>query len=380
MSTQHVETLIIGGGQAGLVTAYHLQRRGRECLVLEADLRIGDVWRRRFDSLRLFTPARYDALPGLPLPMAGSAFPTGHEMGDYLERYAETMQLPIRTGITVGRLTRDDERYRVQAGSETFTADQVVVASGTWQLPTVPDFAPELDPSIRQMHSSDYRNPSQLQPGPVLVVGASHSGGDIALELSATRKTHLAGRIHGEIPIDIEGRPARVVFPAIWFVWNHVLTLRNPLGRKTREHILHAGAPLLRVKRADLAGAGVELTEHRVVGVSEGKPQLADGTVLDVANVVWCTGFGKDTTWIDLPIGAGDWPDHVRGVATGLPGLYFVGLPFLQGFYSMLVGGVTRDGEYVARHIDKRTRGRRAAIAVPEQVRTADREPSRERI
>jgi putative flavoprotein involved in K+ transport len=145
-----------------------------------------------------------------------------------------------------------------------------------------------------------------------------------------------------------------MVFPAIWFVWNHLLTLRTPVGRRVREHILTAGAPLLRVKRSHLAKAGVQLSEQRVVGVESGRPLLADGTALDVANVVWCTGFGKDTSWIDLPIGDGAWPDHERGVSPHLPGLYFVGLPFLQGFYSMLVGGVTRDGAFVARHIDRR--------------------------
>ena len=364
---QHVETIIIGGGQAGLVTAYHLRRRGRECLVLEADERIGDVWRRRFDSLRLFTPARYDALPGIPLPMPGSSFPTGHEMADYLEAYAEAQDLPVLTGVRVDALRRDGDRYVVTAGSRVFTADSVVIASGTWQEPVVPDFADELDPSIRHLHSSAYRNPEQLQDGPVLVVGASHSGADIALELAATHETHLVGRVHGELPFEIERRPARMIFPAIWFAWNHLLTLRTPIGRKVRQHVLTTGAPLLRVKRRHLAAADVDLSEQRVVGVQNGRPQLADGTVLDVANVVWCTGFGKDTSWIDLPLGDGVWPDQERGVSPHLPGLYFVGLPFLQGFYSMLVGGVTRDGDYVAKHIDRRLP---RPVRIPRQGRT----------
>src|SRR4051794_14930817 len=275
---KHIETIIIGGGQAGLVTAYHLQRRGRECLVLESDPRVGDVWRRRFDSLRLFTPARYDALPGLPMSMPRSAFPTGHEMADYLETYAGIHELPVQTGTQVDGLAREGNRYLVTAGLQTFTADSVVVASGTWQEPVLPEFADELDPSIRQLHSSAYRNPAQLQPGPVLVVGASHSGADIALELAATRETYLAGRVHGELPFDIERRRARILFPAIWFVWNHLLTLRTPLGRKVREHILTTGAPLLRVKRRHLAAAGVQLSEQRVVGVEDGRPTLADGT------------------------------------------------------------------------------------------------------
>lgn len=355
---EHVETVIIGAGQAGLSTAYHLTRRGRPCLVLEADDRVGDVWRNRFDSLRLFTPAAYDSLPGLPWSMPRWEFPTGHQMADYLEAYAAKLGLPVRTGVSVDSLTKQGDRYVVTSGHRVITADNVVVASGTWQSPIVPEFADWLDPSIRQMHSAGYRNPSQLQPGPVLLVGASHSGADLALELARSHETYLSGRIHGEIPFRIDGRFAHVIFPAIWFVWNHVATERTPIGRKMRTHVRQGGGPLIRVKRADLASAGVHHTEDRVVGVRDGRPLLADGRALDVANVVWCTGFGKDTDWIDIPLGDEQWPMQSRGVVPDSPGLYFVGLPFLRGFYSMLVGGVSRDADYVARHIARRARSR----------------------
>jgi putative flavoprotein involved in K+ transport len=352
---EHVETVVIGGGQAGLATAHHLTRRGRPCLVLEADDRVGDVWRHRFDSLRLFTPARYDGLDGLPMTVPGWEFPTTHQMADYLETYAETLKLPVRTGVSVDNLSHDGDRYVITSGHRVITADNVVVASGTWQSPIVPEFADALDPSIRQLHSAEYRNPAQLQPGPVLCVGASHSGADIALEMSRSHETHLSGRIQGEIPFRIESRVAHVVLPLIWFAWNHVLTERTPIGRKVRDHVRRGGGPLIRVKLRDLEAAGVHYTEHRVTGVSEGRPLLADGTVLDVGNVVWCTGFGKDTDWIDVPIGDGPWPAQSRGVVAQSPGLYFVGLPFLRGFYSMLVGGVSRDADYVAGHIARRS-------------------------
>jgi putative flavoprotein involved in K+ transport len=227
----------------------------------------------------------------------------------------------------------------------------VVIASGTFQHPIWPEFASQLDPRIRQLHSGDYLNPSQLLPGPVLVVGASHSGSDIAYEVArAEHATVLSGKVRGEIPFPQVSRRARVALPIMWFLANHVLTERTPLGRKIRPEIRAHGGPLIRVKRADLAAAGVEHTDARVAGVLDGKPVLDDGRVVDVTNVVWCTGFDKDSSWIDVPVvGADGWPEQKRGEAA--PGLYFVGLPFLYAFASMLVGGVGRDAKRVAARI-----------------------------
>jgi putative flavoprotein involved in K+ transport len=365
---EQVETVVIGGGQAGLATSYHLAAAGRQHVVLEADERVGDVWRRRFDSLRLFSPAGYDGLPGMRFPLPRWEFPTGRQMADYLESYAAAFVLPVRTGVSVDSLTREGERYVVTSGHRRFEAANVVVASGTWQTPIVPDFADQLDPRIRQLHSAEYRNPSQLQPGPVLLVGCSHSGPDLAVELAPTHRTYLSGPIQGEIPFRIESRVAHLMLPVLWFAANHVLTMRTPLGRKIAPHVRSGGGPLIRVKRADIEAAGVEYTPERTVGVQDGKPVLGDGRALDVANVVWCTGFGKDTDWIQVPTGDDRWPAQARGVVRDAAGLYFVGLPFLQGFYSMLIGGVGRDAAYVARHIDRRmsrasTPTRAAAVA-----------------
>jgi putative flavoprotein involved in K+ transport len=367
---EHVETVVIGGGQAGLATSYHLARRGRPHVVLEGSERVGDVWRQRFDSLRLFSPARYDGLPGMPFPLPGWEFPTGREMADYLESYAATFALPVRTGISVDGLSKHGEHYVVTSGHRRFEAANVVVASGTWQSPMVPGFADELDPGIRQMHSAEYRNPSQLQPGPVLLVGCSHSGPDLAVELAPTHPVHLSGPIEGEIPFRIDSRMAHLMLPVLWFVANHVLTMRTPLGRKVAGHVRSGGGPLIRVQRSDIEAAGVDYTPERTVGVRDGRPVLGDGRVLDVANVVWCTGFGKDTDWIQVPIGEDRWPTQSRGVVPDAPGLYFVGLPFLQGFYSMLIGGVGRDAGFVARHIDRRT-GSAPATTGPAPVAAA---------
>jgi putative flavoprotein involved in K+ transport len=353
---EQFETVIIGAGQAGLAVGYHLMRRDRRCVILEANARIGDNWRNRFDSLRLFSPARYDGLPGWRVPLDSWAYPTKDEIADYLEGYAERFELPVITGAGVDSLRRDGDRYVVRSGAHRFEADNVVVASGTFQEPIVPPFAGELDPAIVQMHSNDYRNPSQLQDGPVLVVGCSHSGADIALEVATAHATILSGRVRGQLPFDIEGRVARGVLPMMWFLANHVLTMRTPLGRKMRPEVRAHGGPLLRVKRHHLLAAGVERTDARVAGVREGRPVLEDGRVLDVSNVIWCTGFGKDFSWIDVPLAGEDgWPEQSRGIVESSPGLYFVGLPFLHAFASMLIGGVGRDAEYVAAHIAART-------------------------
>ena len=350
--SQYFETVIVGGGQAGLSVGYHLSQRDRSFVILEANGRIGDNWRNRFDSLRLYSPARYDGLPGWDVPLDGWSYPTKDEIADYLEAYAHRFELPVITRVSVDSLRRDGDRYVLRAGAHRFVADNVVVASGTFQEPIVPGFARDLDPAIRQLHSDDYRNPSQLQEGPALVVGCSHSGADIALELAPSHPTVLSGKVRGELPFDIEGRVARVVLPVLWFMANRVLTMKTPVGRKMRPEVRSHGGPLLRVKRAHLRAAGVDRTDARVAGVRDGKPILDDGRVLDVANVIWCTGFGKDVSWIELPVAGEDgWPEQTRGVVESSPGLYFVGLPFLHAFASMLIGGVGRDAEAVAEHL-----------------------------
>jgi putative flavoprotein involved in K+ transport len=350
--SQHFETIIIGAGQAGLATGYHLAQRRRPFAILEANEHVGDNWRAHYDSLRLYTPARFDALPGWRGDLDPWTYPTKDELADYLETYAEHFDLPVITGTTVDLLRGSGDGFVVHAGAHRFSAENVVVASGTFQEPIVPEFARDLNPEIRQLHSSEYRNPRQLREGPVLVVGASHSGADIAYEVAAEHRTVLSGHVNGELPFDLEGRVARVMLPVLWRVANHLLTVRTPIGRKARVKVRAHGGPLLRVKRADLEAAGVELAEERVHGVHDARPVLAGGRALDVANVIWCTGFGKDVSWIDFPVSGDDgWPESTNGAIEATPGLYFVGLPFLYSFASMLVGGVGRDAKRVAASI-----------------------------
>jgi putative flavoprotein involved in K+ transport len=350
---ERLETVIIGGGQAGLSVGYRLAKRGRSFVILEANGRIGDSWRNRWDSLRLFTPARYNGLDGYPFPADGWTFPTKDEMADYLEAYAARFDLPVRTGVRAERLFRDDGRFVVETGSEVFEAENVVVAMADFQRPRVPEFAGELDPDIVQFHSSEYRNPSQLRDGGVLVVGAGNSGAEISLELASTHRTWLSGRDTGHMPFRIEGAASRLLLAplALRLVFHRVLTMDTPIGRRTRPKVLSRGAPVIRVKPRDLAG--VERVP-RMVGVRGGLPLLESDRVLDAANVIWCTGFHPGFSWIDLPIFGKEGPAHNRGVVESEPGLYFVGLEFLYAMSSVMVHGVGRDAEHIAGHIASR--------------------------
>jgi putative flavoprotein involved in K+ transport len=363
--SESFETVIVGGGQAGLATGYHLARRGRPFVILDAGARVGDPWRRRWDSLKLYSPARYDGLPGLPFPARRTCYPTAHEMADYLEAYARRFDLPVRPDTAVETLSKDGERYVLTAGDRTFEADNVVVATGVMQKPFVPGIAAELDPRITQLHSNDYRNLSQLQEGGLLVVGASHSGSDIAYEAAAKHPTILSGVDNGQLPVPIESRRGRLGFRALFFVGSHILTADTPIGRKARSHIRHGGAPLLRYRRKDLLAAGVERTLARTAGVHNGRPVLDDGRVLDVQNVVWCTGFRPDYSWIDIPLDVGEdgYPVQYRGVVDSAPGLYFVGMLFLHSFASMLIAGAARDAERVARHLGTQRAESRATVS-----------------
>jgi putative flavoprotein involved in K+ transport len=362
-SHEQFDTVVVGGGQAGLAAGYYLKRHGRDFVILDAGQRVGDSWRERWRSLRLYSPARLDALPGMPYPAPPNSWPSATEFADYLESYAEQLELPVRTGVAVDRLSREGDRYVVTAAERRFEADDVVVATGVKQQPKAPEFASELDPRIRQLHSFDYRGPEQLQDGPVLVVGAAHSGSDISYELSATHETILVGRDTGQIPVPLESRRMRVAWRGMTFMANRVLTVDTPMGRKMKEKLRAHGGPLLRHKTSDLRAAGVERVFARMAGVENGLPVLDDGRVVDVANVIWCTGFRPDYGWIDLPLEYdGAYPKQYRGAAAGSPGLYFVGMPFLHSFSSMLIVGTSRDARRVVDHLVARPNRRGAEV------------------
>lgn len=352
------DTIVIGGGQAGLSVGYFLARLGRPFVILDAGERIGDAWRARWDSMRLFTPARRDGLPGMPFRAPKYSFPSRDEMADYLEEYAARFELPVRCGVRVDALGRSDTgRFLIAAVDRRLQADHVVIATGAYQAPYVPDFADQLDPRIVQLHSSEYRNPGGLPDGNVLVVGPGNSGTEIALELATDRRVKLSGEFPNEIPFDIESNRYRIVFPVFWHITTHVLNFGNPIGRKVLSKIRTGKHPLVRVKRTHLEAAGVEIVP-RTIGVRDGLPLLADDTTVEVSALIWCTGYRSSHDWIDLPVldERGDLASDHRGVVAQEPGMYRVGREFLYAFSSHTIGGVGRDAERVVKLIARDSR------------------------
>lgn len=339
------QTVVIGGGQAGLAAGYHLARRGREFLILDAAERTGDSWRHRWDSLRLFTPAGYSHLPGMPFPARRGAFATKDEMADYLADYAEHYRLPIEHGVRVERLESAGADFLVTADRRRWCARNIIVATGAHTTPRIPAFAAQLDAGIMQLSSVDYRNPPQLPSGPVLVVGAGNSGAEIALDV-ATRSSNqdrpvfLAGREVGYLPgLALSSG----LFPLMRLLgsWGAEQVGRRLGGRAD---------PLGRVRRGDLAVAGI-VRLPRMNGVRDGMPLLADRQIVEVTAVTWCTGLQPDYSWIWLPIfDSTGVPRHRRGV-TEAPGLYVLGLPYQSRIASHLVGGVGDDAGDVVGHL-----------------------------
>lgn len=362
MSTrEHTGTLVIGGGQAGLTVGRELAERNLPFLIVDANARTGDAWRNRWDSLRLFTPNWANGLPGMPFPGEDWDFPTKDEVADYLESYAHFFELPIRHHTRIERLTRDGSWFVAAAGDTTFVAENVVVAMAPYQQRKVPPFARELDEGIVQVHVADYRNPGQIQDGPVLIAGAGNSGAEIAMELVKHHDVLLSGPSTGAQPFRPDRLSGRILMPFFGkVVLSRIVSTSTPIGRRVLPKMLHKGTPLLRVKPRDLRRAGV-VRVGRTVSAERGNPVLEDGTTLDVANVVWCTGFDHGLSWVDLPVfdDHGD-VEHDRGAVGSQPGLYFVALKFQHSVLSDTLFGVGREAAHVAGLISDRT-----SVAVP---------------
>lgn len=362
------DVVVIGAGQAGLSVGRLLVQREVCFVVLDGHARVGDSWRQRWDSLHLFSPARFDGLDGLPFPGPPDAFPTKDQMGDYLEQYAAHFQIPVRNGMRVERVSREGDRYVVLAGGRRFRARHVVIAMAPYQEPRIPSFAGEIDPRVVQLHSREYRRPSQLPPGHVLVVGAGNSGAEIAIDLvQAGHRVSMSGRSPGEVPFDVKERWVRRTITPVLFrvVFHRILTVDTPIGRAVRPRFLSSGTPLIRTRARDLHRAGVARVA-RTIGARDGMPLLADETRLAVDGIVWCTGFRADPSWLDLPVyDTHGHPIQDRGVAPDEPGLYFVGQEFVYAASSTMIHGVGRDARRIADVIAKRMRGTPAGGRAP---------------
>jgi len=354
------DVVVIGAGQAGLAIGYFLARQGKRFVILEAADSIGAAWRARWDSLVLFTPRRYDSLPGLAFPGDPDGYPTRDEVIEYLERYAATFELPIELDAAVQSLTEKDGRFVVGLEDGSIEADQVVVATGPYQTPRVPEIAGRLAPEVFQTHSTGYLNPDDVPDGTVLVVGGGNTGFQIANELSATHRVQLSiGSRQMPLPQKLLGRDL------FWWLTKLGLlekTVESRFGRRMRDRDTLIGSS----PRA-LKASGVQL-KPRAAGASGQTIGFIDGSELQVDAVIWATGYRLDHSWINLPSGDGLIP-HKRGV-TEVPGLYFLGLQWQYTRGSALLGWVKDDAEYIAGRIDafERSQTRRSSLATTHEI------------
>jgi len=344
--------MVVGGSRAGLAMSWHLARQNLRFVVLEAGPEIGHTWSSRWDSLRLFTPAEYDGLPGMPFPGPPDTYPAKDPVARYLKAYAATFDLPVRLNAGVTALSRTAEGFEARTESGVFRARQVVVATGPFQVPYMPPAAQRLDGSVTQLHSAAYRNPQALPPGPVLVVGGGNSGFQIAEELAATRQVDLS------IATKLPRLPQRLAGKDLFWWLTRLgalrVTVESRLGRRMSSRDFVIGS-----SRRRLQAAGVRL-RPAVAGAEGRTVRFTDGSSLDAGIVIWATGYRPDYSWIGIPGVTRDGQVvHRRGV-TEVPGLYVLGLSWQHTRGSALLGFVHEDAAYLAGRITGRDRAAEA--------------------
>jgi putative flavoprotein involved in K+ transport len=344
-TSEQLDVLVVGGGQAGIAMGYHLADRGLSFQIVDANPSVGHVWRSRWQSLRLFTAGRYNNLPGMPYPGARDSYPGKDEVADLLESYVAKFELPVRLNTTVTRLTRGDDRYTAETTTGTITAKQVVIATGPFQVPVIPALSKKFEPGLTQLHSSSYRGPDDLPDGRILVVGAANSGQQIALELAESRTVGIA--VGQKLPT----LPQRPLGRDIWWWLTKTrlasVPLSSRLGQRLSQRDVVIGGGLRELRRH-----GVEV-RPRVTGASGRTATFADHTSVDYDGVIWATGFTIDHSWIEIPQIKDERQQirHARGV-TESPGLYTLGMTWQHTRTSALLGWVGDDAEFLADQIE----------------------------
>ncbi|MFF5079368.1 flavin-containing monooxygenase [Actinoplanes sp. NPDC000266] len=339
-----MEAVIVGAGAAGLASARELQRVGADFAVLDAAESLGQSWQRRYDVLKLFTPARDCALPGMALPCPSGSYPSKNDMARYLAAYAQRFAIAVRTRATVLRHETVAGMHVLETTAGPVTARNLIVATGTCHYPSLPDFAAKVTPAVHQVHSARYQRPSDLPAGPVLVVGAGATGADIAQQLAADRDTWLAGASTGHVPSSIVRN--RLVRSGIY----RLPVPGGAIGRTLVDRWGRHGGPLIWQKEQDLLDRGVRRVP-KVVGTDRvGWPLLADGRTLRVAAIVWCTGFDERIPWLSRAVlDVEGRPRHRRGISTQARGLAYVGRRWQRAWNSGFLGGMAGDGKHVVR-------------------------------
>jgi putative flavoprotein involved in K+ transport len=350
------DVIVVGGGQAGLAIGYLLAQQGRRLTILEAADTPAAAWRSRWDSLRLFTPVRYDSLPGRAFPGHPDTYPGRDDVVAYLTDYAQDFELPVELNSAVQAVLQGDDGYLVKLDDRAYEADQVVIATGPFQIPLVPDLADGLDPNVAQLHSTEYRRPQEVPAGPVLVVGGGNTGFQIAEDLSHSHEVHLSiGSRQTPLPQRILGRDLFRYLQATGLMGK---TTASRIGQRLQHRDTLIGSS----PRAARRRHGIHL-HGRTVDASDSEVRFSDAANLTPSAVIWATGFTLDHSIVKAPVFEEDGRlVHQRGV-TGSPGLYFLGLPWQHTRGSALLGWVKDDAEHLARHIAASRRAKPSPIA-----------------
>ncbi|MGG1397615.1 NAD(P)/FAD-dependent oxidoreductase [Bacillus salipaludis] len=340
------DVVIIGAGQAGLSMGYFLKQSGISFLILDNQSRAGDVWRNRYDSLVLFTPRLYSSLPGLPLGGDPSGFPTKDEIADYLEQYAQTFDLPIRFNIDIQKIRKENNIFAISTNKLTIKTKRIVIATGPFHTPRIPPFAKVFSNELTQLHSSEYKDQSQLQEGPVLVVGGGNSGAQIAVELSENNETYLS------VSQKIRFMPLKFAGKSIFWWFDKLGILRADRHSFIGKKIQSQGDPVFGYELKEKIKNRSVIVKSRTKSIHKNEIQFEDHTSIMVNNIIWATGFTPNYRWIEIPnlLNPNGEVNHKRGV-TEIDGLFFLGLPWQHRRGSALLLGVGEDAEYLYKYI-----------------------------
>lgn len=340
------DVLVIGAGQAGLSLGYYLKKNKVSFLLLDKGSEIGQSWRKRYDSLKLFTPRLFSSLPGLSLSGDPGGYPAKDEISDYLLKYAKEFSLPVKLGTVVSKLAKDGECYVLSTNQGEYRSKQVVVATGPFQLPNIPEFSKFLSDEVLQLHSSEYKNPNQLLSGTTVVVGAGNSGSQIAVEIADHRDVYLSvGHKPRFMPQDLGGK-------SIFWWFDKLGLLKANVNSKVGQMIRNKPDPIFGYElKMNLSNGGIQL-KPKAISANDNEIMFEDQSIVKVRNLIWSTGFQLDYSWIKIPaiFNEKGLPIHERGV-TNIHGLYFLGLPWQYIRGSALLQGVGADAEYLAKQM-----------------------------
>ncbi|WP_152393470.1 flavin-containing monooxygenase [Paenibacillus guangzhouensis] len=341
---EEIDILVIGGGQAGLAAGYYLKHTAKSFLIISKERRIGNVWRHRYDSLVLFTPRWFSALPGRRLEGDPNGFATKNEIADYMERYAESMSLPVQLNTEILGISKMGESFHIRTAAVEYIAKQVIIATGPFQKPFLPEIACQVPQSIFQTHTAAYTNPSILQEGPVLVVGAGNSGAQIAVELSKDRQVYLSAN-HA-----LKFFPLQFLGQSIFWWFDRLGLLHSARDSKIGAFIRRQGDPIFGMELKRGIREGRIHLQPRTTGFHQDAVTFIDGSQVIVRNIIWATGFRSDYSYMHLPGALNDegMPRHRRGVSP-VTGLFYVGLPWQHERGSALIGGVGEDAKYIVK-------------------------------